>query len=123
MARQRRLERIWQEAPPATVDRLASVRPWSRLTWRERRAAKREILRIIDAMIAAEWVEAADRPLMIAAMNRRLERVSPRLWQKLCHWYRYRVQRPASQLRSLTCRKLIMVSLAPARGYNALRIG
>lgn len=94
--RQRRLERIWGEAPIETVERLARVRPWSKLSWRERRLAKRDIIRLIDSMIEKRWVQAADRPLMIAAMNRRLERVSPRLWQKWLHWYRFRIQRHLS---------------------------
>ena len=93
LLRQERLERIWGEAPPETVQRLARVSPGSRLNWRERRAAKREILRLIDSMIEARWVEAADRPQLIDAMNFRLERVSPRLWQMLCHWYRHRILR------------------------------
>lgn len=89
LVRQRRLERLWGEAPIETVERLARVRPWSRLTWRERRAAKRDILRIIDSIITAGWVDASERPLLIAVMNRRLERVSPRLWQMLLHWRRH----------------------------------
>ena len=76
-----------------TVQRLARVSPWSRLNWSERRAAKRDITRLIDSLIEARWVEATDRSQLIDAMNFRLERVSPRLWQKLCHWYRYRVRR------------------------------
>ena len=89
LVRQRRLERLWGEAPMDTLERLARVRPGSKLSWRERRAAKRDIKRLIDSIIAAEWVEAADRPLLMEAMNRRLERVSPRLWQKYCHWRRH----------------------------------
>ena len=93
LVRQRRLALVWGEAPMDSLKRLTRVRPWSRLTYRERRAAKRDILRIIDSIIAAGWVEAADRPRLIAAMNRRLERVSPRLWQQWLHWYRFRIQR------------------------------
>ncbi len=91
--RQRRLERIWGEAPLETLERLARIKPWSKLSWRERRAAKRDIIRLIDSMIAAEWVEAGDRPHLIGAMNRRLERVSPRIWQMYCHWRRHRFGR------------------------------
>ena len=46
-------------------------------------------MRLIESMIAAGWVEQGDRPQLIDAMNRRLERVSPRLWQKFCHWRRH----------------------------------
>ncbi len=89
LLRQRRLERIWGEAPIDSLERLASVRPWSKLSWRERRAAKRDIMRLIDSMIVAEWIEAGERPHLIEAMNRRLERVSPRIWQMYCHWRRH----------------------------------
>ena len=87
--RQRRLERIWGEAPLETLERLARIKPWSKLSWRERRAAKRDIIRLIDSIIAAEWIEAGERPHLIEAMNRRLERVSPRIWQMFCHWRRH----------------------------------
>ncbi len=90
---QRRYERIWGEAPLPAIERIGRIKPWSKLTWRERRWAKRDIERLIDAMIAADWVDAVDRPLLIAETNRRLETVSPRLWQMFCHWYRYRVRR------------------------------
>ena len=90
--RQRRLERLWGEAPRDTVERLARVHPWSRLSWRERRAAKRDILHIVDSIIAAGWVDPAEEPRLIAAMNTRLERVSPRLWQMFCHWRRHRFE-------------------------------
>ena len=90
LVRQRRYERLWGErASNETLDRLYRLRRWSKLTWRERRAAKRDITRLIDAFIAAGWVEAADRPQLIEAMNRRLELVSPRPWQMYCHWRRH----------------------------------
>ena len=89
LVRQRRLERIWGEAPMDALERLARVRAGSKLSWRERRAAKRDIKRLIDSFIAARWVDASERPLLIAVMNRRLEQVSPRLWQIFCHWRRH----------------------------------
>ncbi len=89
LARKRRLERIWGEAPMDALERLALVRAGSKLSWRERRAAKRDIKRLIDSLIAARWVDASERPLLIAVMNRRLEQVSPRLWQIFCHWRRH----------------------------------
>ena len=89
LVRQRRLQRLWGEAPIDTLELLARVRPRSKLTWRERCAAKRDIKRLIDSLIAARWVDASERPLLIAVMNRRLEQVSPRLWQLFCHWLRH----------------------------------
>ena len=89
LMRARRLERIWGEAPKETLDRFSRIKPWSKLSWRERRAAKRDIKRLIDSMIAAKWIEPGDRPLLIASMNRRLELVSPRRWQMFLHWRRH----------------------------------
>lgn len=61
-----------------------------KLGYAERRAAKRDVLRVIDAMIAAGLVEAADEPRLIEYMNACLEKTSPRLWQMFCHWRRHR---------------------------------
>ena len=93
LVRTRRLERIWGEAPIGTWERLERITRWSKLSWRERRAAKRDIKRLIDSMIAAEWVDAAEKPNLLAVMDRRLELVSPRLWQQFCHWRRHRFGR------------------------------
>ena len=99
VVRQRALERIGGEAPLDSIDRLARIKPWSKLTWRERRAANRDIVRLIDAFIAAKWVEPGDRPLLLAARDRRLELVSPRLWQMFCHWRRHRFGGVSSGIR------------------------
>ena len=101
LVRQRALERIWGEAPLDSIDRLARLKPWSKLSWGERRAAKRDILRLIDAFIAAGWVEPGDRPMLIAAMDRKLENVSPRLWQKFCYWRRHRFGDKMSEAQSM----------------------
>ena len=93
LMRTRRFERLWGEAPPETLDRFAKLRPWAKLSWRERRAAKRDLKRLIESMIAAGWVEPSDRPLLLAEMNSRLEQASPRIWQKFCHWRRHHFQR------------------------------
>ena len=95
MIMSRRFERLWGEAPKEVLVRVAKVRPGSKLSWRERRAAKRDLIHLIDSIIAAKWVEPGERPLLVAAMNRRLEQVSPRLWQMFCHWRRHRFGRPA----------------------------
>ena len=89
LMRARRFERLWGEAPPETLDRFAKLRPFSKLSWRERRAAKRDMRRLINSMIAANWAEPRDKSQLIAAMNRRLEQASPRIWQKFCHWRRH----------------------------------
>ena len=93
MFRKRRLELLWGEAPYTSLLRFRRLYRGEKLSWKERRAAKRDLRRLIDAMIAKNWVEPADVPLMIADMNNRLEQASPRLWQKFCHWRRHRFGR------------------------------
>ena len=64
---------------------------WRRkLSWSERRSAKRGFIGLIDWMIAAKWAEPGDRALMVAEVNKRLEETSPRIWQMFCHWRRHR---------------------------------
>ena len=90
--KRRALEHIWGEAPPATLDRLHQLRFGGKLSWAQRRATKRDLLRLIDSVIDAQWVEPEDRPLLISAVNGRLEQASPRLWQQFCHWRRHHFQ-------------------------------
>ena len=85
----RLLCRLWGEAPQASLDRMARVQLRDKLGWSERRLLKRDLKRYIESLTAAKWIEEADRPYLIALMNRQLERSSPRLWQMLCHWRRH----------------------------------
>ena len=92
--RQRALERLWKgPAAAGTMDRFLALRNQEKLSWYERRAAKGDIRRLIDALIANGWVEPDDKPLLIDEMNRRLELASPRRWQQFCHWRRHRLKR------------------------------
>ena len=91
LMRTRRLEHLLGEVPAATLARLIRVCSREKISWLERRRAKQDIIRIIDAMIDAKWCEAADHPQLISLMNRRLEQVSPRRWQQFCHWRRHRL--------------------------------
>ena len=90
--KRRMLEQLWNEAPEATLDHLYCLRMRSKLSWAERRSVKQDILRLIESMIAHNWVEPEDRPLLINEMNRRLEQASPRLWQQFSHWWRHHFQ-------------------------------
>ena len=83
------LERLWSEAPEATLDRFYQLRCRNKLSWLQRRAAKRDFYRLFEAMIKQGWVEPEDKPLLMAEMNRRLEQASPRFWQQFCHWRRH----------------------------------
>ena len=85
----RLLCRLWGEAPQASLDRFAQVRQREKLSWLERRLAKRDIKRLIESMITANWIEEEARTYLIDVMNMQLERTSPRVWQMFCHWRRH----------------------------------
>ena len=93
-------ERLWDEAPERTIDRFYRLRIGQKLSWADRRAAKRDLLWLIDSMIARNWVEPEDKHLILHEMNRRLEQASPRLWQQFSHWRRKHFQ---SWLRRWRC--------------------
>ncbi|MYD09809.1 MAG: glycosyltransferase family 2 protein [Chloroflexi bacterium] len=84
---------LWGEAPDETLARFRRLNLPDKLSWAERRAAKRDMRRLIDALIAHDCVESDDEPLLIAEVNRRLEQASPRIWQQFCHWRRRRFER------------------------------
>ncbi len=89
----RLLFQLWGQAPQASLDRFNRVRLREKINWLERRRAKRDIKRLIEAMIAANWVQADDRNFLISFMNRQLEQTTPRVWQMFCHWRRHRFGR------------------------------
>ena len=87
------LSHLWGEAPPGALDRFQRLRFQHKLNWLDRRATKRDMRRLIDALIAHKCVAPEDEPMLVAEMNRRLEQASPRIWQQFCHWRRHRSQR------------------------------
>ena len=83
------LEYLWGKPPePAVSDRFFRLRAGQKLSWAERRAAKQDILRLIESILKHNWVNPNDSRLLYDAMNRRLEQASPRRWQQFCHWRR-----------------------------------
>ena len=91
--RARLLERLWGEAPRETLVRFERMRMNAKLGWRERRAASRDLARLLDAMISAGIIDAADRAMVAAHLQRRLEGTMPRRWQMFLHWRRRRFGR------------------------------
>lgn len=87
------LSRVWSEAPLPNRKRFTQVRRREKLNWLERRLAKRDITRFIDSMVAANWINEADRACLLSVLNGQLEETTPRLWQMFLHWYRYRIKR------------------------------
>ena len=84
---------IWGEVPEGTLERFMDVHFGVKLSWRERRLARRDFERLIESLIEANWIEQVDRSLLLADMHRRLEKTTPRLWQMFLHWWRYRIGR------------------------------
>jgi len=84
-----KLNALWDEVTDDTLTRFRRLRLQHQLSWSERRALKADLRRLIESLIERQLVDASDRPLLIAEMNRRLEQTSPHLWQKICHWRRY----------------------------------
>ena len=90
--RSRMLHRLWNEAPEATLVRFHRRIMRQKFRWADRRAAKQDLKRLIESMVAENLVDPYDKPLPVAAMNRRLEQASPRLWQQFSHWWRHHFQ-------------------------------
>lgn len=87
----RALEVLWGEVPEDTFQRMNKLRPWIKLSVKERRRTRRDMHRLIESMIAANWVDQADRMILQQEINRRLEKTMPRLWQMFLHWRRHRL--------------------------------
>ena len=75
------------------VEWILHKHPLNKLSWRERRRARRDLTRLIAAMVAHNWVDADDEALLHAEMNQLLESTTPRYWQMFLHWYRHRIAR------------------------------
>ena len=91
--RRRWLDRLWGEAPPASIDRLNKLRVGTKLGWRQRRLLRQDIERLLKALVANKALIASDLPLLEPELNRRLESMTPRRWQMFLHWRRHRFGR------------------------------
>lgn len=91
--RVRLLKRLWGEAPRETLIRFERMRQDEKLGPLDRRRAGQDLARLLEAMIAHEVIDAADRSLVEAHIQRRLEATTPRLWQMFLHWKRHRFGR------------------------------
>lgn len=87
--RARLLQRLWGEAPQSTLARFERMRMDAKLGWHERRAARQDMERLLDAMISAGIIDPGDRGLVSAHIRRRSEGTTPRLWQQFLHWRRH----------------------------------
>ena len=87
--RRRWLHRVAAEASPDFIDRLDWLSMGIRLDWRERRLFRRDVKRLLDALVAAQALVASDLPLIEADLKKRLESMTPRRWQMFLHWRRH----------------------------------
>ena len=91
--RRRALERLLGDAPNETVERFRKSNLGIKLSWRDRRLAREDYQRLINAMVIARWIEPGDIPGLRSEVNRRLETTTPRRWQMLLHWWRHNIGR------------------------------
>lgn len=91
--RARLLKRLWGEAPLATLHRFERMRQDETLGPLDRRLARSDLARLLDALIGARIIDSADRELAEAHIQRRLEGATPRLWQMFLHWKRHHFAR------------------------------
>ena len=87
--RERLLKRLWGEAPRDSLVRFERMRMDEKLGPLERRRAGQDLARLLEAMITHEVIDAADRSLVEAHIQRRLEGTTPRRWQIFLHWRRH----------------------------------
>ena len=87
------LRDLWGDAPEETLQRFNRLRQLEKFGWRERRLLERDMKRLIDALIAKGFVDPGDRAMLYTEVSRRLESMTPRLWQMFCHWRRHSLQR------------------------------
>lgn len=87
------LSRVWGDAPLPSRKRFWQVYHREKLTWLERRRARRDLTRCIDRMLVARWINSCDRACLLTFLDQQMEHTMPRLWLKLLHWYRYRIKR------------------------------
>lgn len=93
LLKRRMLAILWDDVSEEVLDRFHQLRLLKNLGWRERKAVRKDLRRLINAMISEQWVNPGDKSLLVAEMNRRLEQASPRRWQQFCHWRRHRFPR------------------------------
>ena len=84
----RQLRRLWGGVCDDTLRRLRELQENQKLSWNDRRLAKKDLKRIIETLVDRGYVRPEERSLMAADMNRRLEKASTRRWQQFCHWRR-----------------------------------
>ena len=79
---------LWGEAPPAALERVPRIRQRERVSWgaESREAGHAATGRVYGR---GEWIKPEEKTILYDEMNRRLESMSPRLWQKFCHWRRH----------------------------------
>ncbi len=85
------LNRLMGETPPTFTERIIRLAAGQKFSWRERRQLRRELLRLVEALITANAINEEDRVLLEAECARLLESATPRLWQMFLHWRRHRL--------------------------------
>lgn len=82
------LRRLWGGVDDEALRCFRLLRVNEKLSWSDRRLAKKYLRRIIDTLATRGYIKPEERALLLADMNRTLEDASPRRWQQFCHWRR-----------------------------------
>ncbi len=86
--RERLLKRLWGEAPRQSLWRFQRMREDEKLSWLQRRRARDDLGRLLEALIEQGAIDEDDRADLAAHAKARLEATMPRRWQRLLHWRR-----------------------------------
>jgi len=84
----RQLRRLWGGVCDDTLSRFRSLAMYEKLSWSDRRLAKRDIKRIIETLVERGYIRPEEGSNLLAVTNLRFESELPRRWQQFCHWRR-----------------------------------
>jgi len=82
------LRQLGNAAPAATMSRFRRLVAGEKFGWRERRTIKKDMLWLVDALLAQRLIDPADRPLLLRAVQHKYEGATPMRWQRWIRWRR-----------------------------------
>ena len=85
------LEALWGVRDQGAVDRFATMLPREKLSLPQWLLLNRDLRRLVKALVAAKWVDEADKDLLWATVVQRADDLGPYLWRKFGAWRRYRL--------------------------------
>jgi len=90
------LQQLWPDASDEKLNRILHSHTLGSML--ERVRLRRDIRRLIDILIAANWIDASDKPRLHAEAVKRFTIEPPHFIRRLRAWFRYRIGRHLSAL-------------------------